>query len=107
MNKTLFEPIILVVFGTIFYTFLSFRFFKSFDLTSKKPVLKIHLILMRIRILILDPHRKKMDPDPDPGHLFKIYCNFLTKNNFQIFVLSFSLIFILKLDEPFRNEEIF
>ena len=32
---------------------------------------------------------------------------FNKKNNFQIFVLFFSLIFILKLDEPFRNEEIF
>jgi len=31
----------------------------------------------------------------------------LTKNNFQIFCLFFSLIFILKLDEPFKNEEIF
>ena len=45
-----------------------------------------------------------MDPDPDPGHFIKIYW---TKNNFQIFCLFFSLIFILKLDEPFRNEEIF
>jgi len=38
-----------------------------------KAVLRIHLILMRIRIL--DPHWKKMDPDldPDPGHFFKIY----------------------------------
>ena len=35
-------------------------------------VLRIHLILMRIRIL--DPYWKKMDPDPnpdpDPGHFF-------------------------------------
>jgi len=46
-----------------------------------------------MRIRILDPHWKKIDPDPDPGHFFKIY-------------FIFSLIFILKLDEPFRNEEI-
>jgi len=45
--------------------------------------------------------------DPDPGHFFKIYLIFLTKNNFQIFFLFSFLIFILKLDEPFRNEEIF
>jgi len=31
-----------------------------------KPVLRIHFILMRIRIL--DPHWKKIDPDPDSGH---------------------------------------
>ena len=68
-----------------------------------QAVLRIHLILMRIRIL--DPHWKKMGPDP--GHFFKIHWIFLTKDNFQIFVLLFSLIFILKLDEPFKNEEIF
>ena len=50
---------------------------------------------------------KKIDPDPDPGHFCKIYWNFLTKQNFQIFAFIFSFIFILKLDEPFRNEEIF
>ena len=54
-----------------------------------EPVLRIHLILMRIRIRILDPHWKKMDPDPDPGYLFKIYLIFLTKQNFQIFCLIF------------------
>ena len=43
--------------------------------------------------------------DPDLGHFFKIYRIFLTKN-FQFFCF-FSLIFILKLDEPFRNEEFF
>ena len=52
-----------------------------------KTVLRIHLILMLIRIL--DPHWKKMDPDPDPGYLFKIYLIFLTKQNFQIFCLIF------------------
>ena len=58
---------------------------------------------MRIRIRILDLHWKKMDPDPDPGHFFKIYWIFITLNNFQ----NWSVIFILKLDELFRNEENF
>ena len=74
---------------------------ESVNSTSQKSVLRIHLILIRI----LDTHWAKMYPDP--GHFFKIYWIFLTKNNFQLLVLFFSLIFILKLDEPFRNEEIF
>ena len=45
--------------------------------TRLYAVLRIQLILMRI----LDPHWKKMDPDPDPnldpdpdpGYFFKIY----------------------------------
>ena len=41
---------------------------------------------MRIRIRILDPHLKKMDPDPDPEYFFKIYWIFLTK---QIFFAYF------------------
>jgi len=53
------------------------------DFLLFKPVLRIHLILMRIRIPILDLHWKKMDPDPnpdlDPGHLFKIYWIFFNK----------------------------
>ena len=57
-----------------------------------KAVLRIHLILMRIRIL--DPHREKMDPDP--GHFFKIYWIFLTKNNFQIFCFIFFRLFYPK-----------
>ena len=61
-------------------------------------MLRIHLVLIRIRIL--DPHLKKKDPDP--GYFFKIYWIFITKNNFQIGF--FSLIFILN---PFRNEETF
>jgi len=69
----------------------------------KVPVLRIHLILMRIRIL--DPHWKKMDPDP--GHFFKIYLIFLTKNNFQIFCFIFFANFYPKTHEPFRNEEFF
>ena len=62
--------------------------------TSILLVLRICLILIRIRIL--DPHWKKMNPDPnsdpDPGHFIKIYWFFLTKNNFQIFCFIFSLI---------------
>ena len=57
-------------------------------------VLRIHLILMRIRIRILDPHWKKTDPDP--GHYFKIYWIFLTKNNFQIFCFIFFAYFYPK-----------
>ena len=49
---------------------------------------------------ILDPHWKKMDPDP--GDFFQIYWIFLTKQNFQIFRLFFLLIILLKIDEPFR-----
>ena len=45
-------------------------------------VLRIQLILMRIRIRILDPHWKKMDPNPDPN-----YWIFITKQNFQILCL--------------------
>ena len=54
-----------------------------------------------IRIRILDPHWKKMDPDP--GHFLTDILNFFNKKQFQIFCL----ILILKLDEPYRNEEIF
>ena len=68
-----------------------------FQFPSLFSVLRIHSIFMRIRIL--DPHWKKIDPDPDPGHFFKIY--------WILFNKFFSLNFILKLDEPFRNEEIF
>ena len=42
----------------------------------------------------------------DPGHFFKI-CYFLIKQNFQILAYFFSLIFMLKLDEPFSYQEIF
>ena len=56
--------------------------------------LRIHLILMRIRIL--DPHCKKMDPDP--GHFFKI-----NKAEFSNWLSYF---FMPKLYEPFRNQEI-
>jgi len=46
--------------------------------------------------------------DPDPGNFFEIYCIFLTKNYlFSNFLFFSLLICILKLDEPFRNGEIF
>ena len=51
-------------------------------------MLRIHLILMRIRIRILDPHWKKTDPDP--GHYFKIYWIFLTKIIFKFFKYFFA-----------------
>ena len=62
---------------------------------------------MEIRILILDPHWKKMDPDPnpdpnpdpDPGYFFESYWIFFYKIKiFKFVVLVFSLIFMLKLD---------
>ena len=61
-------------------------------------MLRIHSILMRIRIL--DPHWIQVISSRFPEF-------FLTKIILKFFVLFFSLIFILKLDEPFRNEEIF
>ena len=50
---------------------------KNSDHLAQGKLVRIHLILMRIRILILDPHWKKMDPDP---------VNFFPdiQNNFQI-----------------------
>ena len=57
------------------------------------PVIRIHLILMRIRIL--DPHWKKMDPGHEP--FFQVYW----------IVKIFFFFFPLKLDEPFRDQEIF
>jgi len=61
-----------------------------FKLSKCKAVLRIHLILMRIRIQILDPHRKQC-------------IRIQISNFFSIFLL----IFYLKLYEPFRNKEIF
>ena len=60
----------------------------------------IHSILMRIRIL--DPHWKKRI------RVISIkFTEFFNKAEFQFFCLIFSLIYMLKLDEPFRNHEIF
>ena len=63
-----------------------------------------------------DPLNFDADADPDPGSAlgkngsgsrsFQDLLNCYNKNNFQIFCF-FSLIFIIKLNEPFRNEEIF
>ena len=46
--------------------------------------------------------------DSDPGY-FSRFTDFffLTKQNFIFFVLFYSLIFMLELDQPFRNEENF
>ena len=73
-------------------------FFILFQRVYMVPVLTIHLILMRIRIL--DQHWEKMDPDP--GHFFKIYWIFLTKNNFQFFFIFFRIF----LFHNFMNHEI-
>ena len=79
--------------------------FEKVSLLLLLSVLWIHLILMRMRIRILDPHWKIIDPDP--SHFFKIYWIFLTKKCSNFLLNIFSLIFILKLNEPFRHEEIF
>ena len=60
-----------------------------------------------MRIWFPDPHWKKMDSVPDPGHFLKIFWNILTKQNFQMVCLIFSLIFMLKFDESFRNQNFF
>ena len=52
-----------------------------------------------MRIRILDPHWKKMDP----GNLLI----FFNKAKLSIFLSYLFRIFMLKLDEPFRNQEIF
>ena len=61
-------------------------------------MLRIHFILMRIRIQ--DPHWEKMYPDP----ILKDFLNFLTKNNFEIF---FRLFIPLNLMNHEPNEDIF
>ena len=68
-------------------------------------MLGIHLILMRI--WIQDPGSPLEKIDPNPGHSLRFTEFFLTKQNFDIFCLIFSLIFMLKLDEPFKKLEIF
>ena len=66
-------------------------------------MLRIHLILMRIR----DSHWKKIDSDPDPGFFHKLTDFFLQSRIFRFLSYFCSLIFMLKLNEPFRNQEIF
>ena len=51
---------------------------------SAYQVLRIHFILMRIRIL--EPHWKKLDPDPGHKHFFKIYW-FFDRRHFLFFIL--------------------
>ena len=55
-------------------------------------MLTLQLILMRIRIL--DPHWKKVDPDP--GLFFKIYWIFQQKLIFNFFFIIFFAYFYLK-----------
>ena len=43
----------------------------------------------------------------DPGHFFKICEFFFNKAEFSNLDLFFSLIFMLKLDKPFSDQEIF
>ena len=75
--------------------------FCPFRFPTITPVLRIQVILMRIRIL--DPHWKKWIQV-----LSLKFTEFLKQSKiFKFFVLFFSLIFMLKLDEPFRNQEIF
>ena len=68
-----------------------------------QTVLRIHLILMRIRIL--DPHWKKTDPDPGHEHSFKIY-RYFNRRIFKLFFLLFPLILMQQLDETFREKDI-
>ena len=57
----------------------------------------------------MDPHWKKMDPNLNThhDHFFKIYWIIITKQNCQIMFLLLFACFMLKLDKPFRNQEIF
>ena len=51
-------------------------------------VLRIHLILLWFRIRVLDPHWKKISGSRSRSFLNDLV-NFLTKQNFSIFVLFF------------------
>ena len=55
-------------------------------LINRIPVLRIQLILMQIRIRILDPHWKNMDPD-----MLKLDEPFRNQNNFKIFFFPGSI----------------
>ena len=76
---------------------------KTIKNINNEPVIRIHLILKWMRIRILDPHRKKMDPDP--GHFFDLLNQF--KAEFSKIVSFFLFIFMLEGDEPYRNQEFF
>ena len=55
----------------------------------------------------MDPGSALEKMDPDPGYFYK-FTEFFQQSKFlKFFVLFFSLIFMLKLDEPFRNQGIF
>ena len=75
-----------IIFNSSFSDISDLRIKKDEQVVSTffVPVLRIHLILMRI----LDPHLKKMDPDP--GYFFKIYWIF------KLFVLFFFAYFYAK-----------
>ena len=60
------------------------------SLSIGQAVLRIYLILMQIRIL--DPHWKKMKPDP--GYFFKIYWLFFNKAEFSNFLSYFFRLFL-------------
>ena len=74
-----------------------------FSTKHRCTVLRIHLILMRIMIQILDPHWKKWIQIQIISLNLLI---FFTKQNFQNFCLILFAYFMLKLHEPFINQEI-
>ena len=81
---------------------------RSLSLLVLWPVLRIHLILIRIRILD-ENYGKKMIYiqilDPESGH--EHLMNFFNKSEFSDYFYSFfSLNVMLKLDEPVRDQEI-
>ena len=62
------------------------------------------------------PWNIKLDPDPNLQNRIRIqviiiylmiYWYFNNKKNFKLFFIFFSLIFMLKLDELFRDQDIF
>ena len=61
---------------------------------------------MRIRNRIIYLHWIKMDPDPDHEFFFYIYWIFKQVRIFKLLFFLFSLICMLKLNEPFRDQEI-
>ena len=63
------------------------------------------LMRIRIRIRILDPHWEKWIWIQVISLRFTEF--FFKKIIFKLFVLFFSLVFILTLDKPFKDEEIF
>ena len=66
-------------------------------------VLRINLILKRIRIL--DPHWKKMDPDPIHEKKYDLLI-FFTEKFSNYFSYFFTYFFSSKFCEPFRDQDI-